>query len=146
MRALSDKHARILDALTTGVDDEHPHRRIDNTGGAFMPAVIEKVGPARYSVAHYFEQNGDLVADPDLEFVRQDGGWFPVAITQCGLHRRAAETDEQGRIVAYNRRAYADLRSFAGMLLTNIKAQQGDLAPRPAATDEGPTTEGPTTR
>ena len=146
MRALSDKHARILDALTTGVDDEHPHRRIDNTGGAFMPAVIEKVGPARYSVAHYFEQNGDLVADPDLEFVRHDGAWFPVAITQWSGYRRVAETDERGRIVAYNRRAYADLRSFAGTLLTNIKAQQGDLSPRPAATEDGPTTEGPTTR
>ena len=48
--------------------------------------------------------------------VQQNGAWFPVAITQWCGYRRAAETDARGRIVAYNRRAYADLRSFAGTL------------------------------
>ena len=72
------------------------------------------------------------MADPDLEIVHQDGAWYPVAITQWSRYRRAAETDAEGRIVAYNRRAYADLRSFAGTLLTNIKHQQGDLSPRQA--------------
>ena len=63
--------------------------------------------------------------------VQQNGVWFPVAITQWCGYRRAAETDARGRIVAYDRRAYADLRSFAGTLLTNIKEQQGDLSRRP---------------
>jgi hypothetical protein len=137
MRPLSKRHAAILDKLTTGLDDEHPHRKIDNAPGAFMAAVIEKIAPERFSVAHYFEQNGDLVADPDLEFVRQDGGWFPVAITQLTGYHRVAETSDDGRIVAYNRARYADLRSFAGLLLGNIKAQQRDLTPKPAAGSKG---------
>lgn len=105
MRPLNQARSRILETLTRGLNDEQNHRRIDNAPGSFMAVVVEKIGPARYSVAHYYKQNGDLVADPDLEFVVQDG-----------------------RIVTYKRKAYADLRSFAGTLLTNIKRQQGDLS------------------
>ena len=125
----------ILETLTRGLDDNNSHRRLDNAPGTFMAVVVEKIGPSRFSVAHYFEQNGDKVADPDLELVRQDGSWFPVAITQWCGYRRAAETDEHGRIVAYNRRAYADLRSFAATFLSNIKRQQGALSPAPETTE-----------
>lgn len=137
MRPLGKRHAAILDTLTAGLTDEHPSRTIDNAPGAFMAAVIEKIGPARFSVAHYFKQNGDLVADPDVEFVRQDGAWFPVAITQIGSYTRPVETDHHGRIVAYQRRGYADLRSYAGLLLSNIKAQQRELTPRGDAGEKG---------
>jgi len=131
MRPLGKRHAAILDTLTAGLSDERGHRKIDNAPGAFLPAVIEKIGPERFSVAHYFLQYGDLVADPDLEFVRQDGAWFPVAVTQLLGSTLAAKTDEQGRIVSFDRRAYADLRTFAGVLLTNIKDQQGLTCPVP---------------
>lgn len=130
MRPLSKRHAAIMDALIQGMGDDNPHRRIDNAPGAFMAVVVERIGPERWSIAHYYEQNGDLVPDPDLEMVRQDGDWFPVAITHWGRYRCTAETNEHGRIVSWNRAAYRDLRSFAGTLLTNIKAQQGELAPR----------------
>ena len=90
MKPLSQTHGRILATLTRGLDDDNSHRRIDNAPGTFMAVVVEKIGPARYSVAHYFEQNGDQVADPDLELVEQNGAWFPVAITQwCGYQRVA---------------------------------------------------------
>lgn len=125
MQPLSTKHAAIMDALTFGMGGENTHRKIDNHPGTYMAVVVEKIGPCRYSVAHYYEQNGDLVADPDVEFVRQNVGWYPVAITQWCGYRRVAETNEDGRIVSYNRRGYRDLRSFAGTFLTNIRAQQG---------------------
>ena len=125
MRPLGKRHAAILDTLTEGLSDEHRHRRIDNAPGVCLPVVIEKIAPERFCVTHYFEQCGDLVADPDLEFIRQDGAWFPVALTQLLGYTRAAETDEHGRITSYRRAAYADLRRFAGVLLTNIKHQQG---------------------
>ncbi len=126
---MSKRHAAILDVLTAGLTDDNLRRKLDNAPGAFMPAVIEKIGPERFSVAHYFLQYGDLVADPDLEFVRQDGAWFPVAVTQLLGSTLAATTDENGRIVSVNRQAYADLRSFAGVLLLNIKHQQGIKVP-----------------
>ena len=62
---------------------------------------------------------------------RQDGAWFPVAVTQLLGSTLAAKTDEQGRIVSFDPRAYADLRTFAGVLLTNIKDQQGLTCPVP---------------
>lgn len=134
MQPMSKRHAAILDTLTSGLTGANPSRTIDNAPGDFMAAVIEKIGPGRFSVAHYFKMNGDPVADPDLEFVRQDGAWYPVAITQITTgYERVAETDHTGRIVSYQRAGYAGLRSFAGVLLTNIKRQQGDLAPKPAA-------------
>ncbi len=128
MRALGKKHAAIMDTLTAGLDDDRRCRRkIDNRKGTYMPVVIEKVGPRRYSVAHYYEQNGDLVPDPDLEFVKNDGKWYPVAITQWCGYRSAAETDENGQIVAHSPQIYRDILEFARIMLVNIKEQQGDL-------------------
>ncbi|WP_226006045.1 DUF6908 domain-containing protein [Natrinema salinisoli] len=37
----------------------------------FMPLVIEKVDAHRLSVAHYYEQNGDLMRDPEIVFDTQ---------------------------------------------------------------------------
>lgn len=126
MRPLNRRLAAILDRLTAGLSDDCCHKKIDNAPGSFLPAVIEKIGPERFSVAHYFVQNGDLVPDPDLELVRQDGAWYPVALTQIyGLFTLAATTDEHGRIVSCKRAAYNDLRRFAATFLTNVERQQG---------------------
>ena len=39
-----------------------------SAGESFMPLVIENNGGDRISITHYFEQNGDLCADPDMIF------------------------------------------------------------------------------
>ena len=44
-----------------------------NNNPAYMPVVVEKVGRLPgygeiISIAHYEEQNGDLMADPEMEF------------------------------------------------------------------------------
>lgn len=33
----------------------------------FMDLVVEKLGNKHYSLTHYYELNGDLVPDPDME-------------------------------------------------------------------------------
>ena len=38
-------------------------------GDGMEPLVIERIGGGRISMAHYYEQMGDLMADPDMEFV-----------------------------------------------------------------------------
>lgn len=124
MQPMSKRHAAILDALTAGLTDDAPGRTLDAAPGVFMAAVIEKIGPGRFSVAHYFEQNGDRVADPDVEFVRLDAGWFPAAITQPLGYASAITTDPDGRVVSYRPRTYASIRALAGVLLTNIARQQ----------------------
>src|SRR5690349_5579060 len=47
------------------------HVRLECKG--FMPLVVEAIGPGprglpMVSVAHYYEQNGDLMKDPDMVF------------------------------------------------------------------------------
>lgn len=137
MKPLNQTHSRLLDHLTEGLRDpgaagEDPSsRKFDNAPGAYMAVHVERIGAARYSVAHYFESNGDLVADPDMEFVKQDGKWYPAACqTQFG-YTKALEVDAYHEgITGVYRRAYADLRSFANLLLKNIKAQQDIKLPR----------------
>ncbi len=38
-------------------------------GEGFMPLVIERIGDNRISITHYYKQMGDMMADPDMEFV-----------------------------------------------------------------------------
>jgi hypothetical protein len=139
MKPLNDATAKLLDVMTADLDDPcdpnavTSRRRYDNASG-FMAAVVERIGPHRYSVAHYYEQNGDLIADPDLELVRNASGvWYPVAVTHPPPfgHRRAVECDASDAPVRWNARAYADLRSFAVTFLRNVKRQQGIKIPRP---------------
>ena len=122
--------AEIMAELTVGMAGDETYRKIDKTGGTFMPVVVERVGPHRFSVAHYYEQNGDLVADPDLELELLDGGWYPAAISQpFSGYRRVLELGEDGKIAKCSADQFRDLSSFAVTFLQNIKSQQGDLRP-----------------
>jgi hypothetical protein len=58
----------------------------------FMPLSLEIIGPGPrggllLSIMHSFEQNGDLMRDPDLvmEVVPQMGWWQPVSYRQDSL-------------------------------------------------------------
>lgn len=135
MQPLNQTASRLLDTLTEGLADPggaegKSSRKYDNSNGTYMAVTVERIGATRYSVAHYFEQNGDLVADPDMEFVKVDGKWYPAACqTQFG-YTKALEMDAYHEgIKGVYRRAYADLRSFGTLLLRNIKEQQGIKVP-----------------
>lgn len=41
------------------------HTHLESPG--LMDLVIEKLGDNHYSLTHYYEQNGDLCPDPDME-------------------------------------------------------------------------------
>ncbi len=80
------------------------------------------------SVAHYFEQNGDLMADPDLVFeVNPDswksGEWGPVSFTQhsTGTYQEAVVIRD-GKVMM-NTRLVASLKSFARTWDRNLDAQ-----------------------
>ena len=38
-------------------------------GQSFMPLTVETIGENRIAISHYYTQNGDSLADPDMEFV-----------------------------------------------------------------------------
>ena len=138
MRPVNQKGSAILDILVDGL--EHPstgnsHRKIDNTDGAFMPVVVECIGTNLYSVAHYYEQNGDLMADPEMTFWRDPvGRWFAASFTQhnMGIYQEAIEFGDEGTPEKFWPRLQADQSDFAGTWMVNIKSQQGlDSQPPP---------------
>jgi hypothetical protein len=104
-----------------------------------MPLVIEAIAPNQVAVAHYREQNGDLIADPEIVFwVNPDNGeWFPVEVTQVpvairvngetrvgGGWKRYVEIATDGSLAEIkNARMQADLCSFTNLWAKNIKAQ-----------------------
>jgi hypothetical protein len=77
-------------------------------GEGFMPLCIEYVGLGPrggllVSVAHYHEQNGDLMADPDLvmEVIPQANRWMPVSFQQdnLGIYQEAMTVEGDGLVV-----------------------------------------------
>ncbi len=99
MKKLSSKQMqksieKILKALN--VYDKfmsNPHTYVKISNGSYMPLVIEK-HDSHIMLTHYFEQNGDLVPDPDMEFQISEDGWYPVAIQfAIGTYRRCVIKD-----------------------------------------------------
>jgi hypothetical protein len=112
--------------LKHGLDFEavSAHVRINNP--PYMPLVIEKIGKYRVSVAHYYEQWGDLVADPDVVFFTGYEDWVAIEITHpppFGFHRYALLNDEGDKITHLNRAGQADLASFCVTWARNIREQ-----------------------
>ena len=126
MKLLSKATGDVLDALTAGLEIGDA-RKIDIAH--YMAVHVDRLSAATYSVAHYFQQNGDLVCDPDGVFLRTARGWLPVSLQLCtGAYTGALELDEHDKPVKWNPAAYRELSAFAAMWLRNVKDQQGGLA------------------
>jgi hypothetical protein len=112
--------------------------RIEPPCSGLMRLCIEHVGTGPrgmplVSVAHYFEQNGDLMADPDVVFdVNPDedgplswksGEWGPVSLAQHSTGAYQEAVILRGRKVMVTPRLVASLKSFARMWNRNLKAQ-----------------------
>lgn len=145
MKPLNQTLSRLLDTMTEGLADpcgEGESARVyDNAKGIHMAAHVERIGRNRYSVAHYYTQNGDRICDPDIEFIKVDGAWYPAACQFATGHysRAITECDGEGRPTRYVRRVYNDLKSFAGLMLKNVKRQQGIKVPRKPSGPKGGT-------
>jgi hypothetical protein len=135
--------ARII-ALHGGLDALRARAiRIGPPSAGLMRLCIELVGTGPnglplISVAHYYELNGDLVADPEMTFEApaddgptgwRSGSWSPVTFEMpgMGIYRRAVWRDESGQVWV-DRRERADQRSFSRTWGRNIGEQGFDEA------------------
>ena len=133
MQPINQKAQKIMDRLTAGLDRENSHTRIDNNkpDSGIMPVVVEWVGDCTlgdvFSVAHYYEQNGDLMADPEMTFLRAaDRRYYPLSykIDSLGVYREGVVW-EDGEPKYINKREQREEAIFAGQWMTeNIKWQQ----------------------
>ena len=130
MKSVCKAAKRVLDRLAHGLNAPGDSTRIDNAPGTYMALCVERIGESKlgpiFSLAHYHEQNGDLVCDPDVTILRgADGEWYPLTFEQGGVaYRRSAEIAADGS-VRVNRRSQRDLVQFVNVWMRNIREQQG---------------------
>ena len=101
---------------------EHGHVKVLSPG--FMPLSVEVIGTNVVSVTHYGEQNGDLMADPDMVFYVQPGGWAPLSYRNdyVGAFLEAAEV-VRDRLQVTNVSEYVNQVDFADSWAQAIRAQ-----------------------
>src|SRR5258708_7470587 len=117
MKAINKAAKRILDRLTEGLSTAGQSRKVDNAPGAFMAVHVERLSDteagAVFSIAHYYEQHGDLVPDPDMTFIRAlDGEWYPLTIQDQFVYRVGAELRD-GAFIVVDARQQDDLARSA---------------------------------
>lgn len=136
MKPINQAAAKTLGILIEGLDKPGDARKVQNST-SFMAVSVENIGGNQFSVAHYGEQNGDLMRDPEMIFWKgADGRFYPTYFRNdyVGSERVSVHFDEQGQPSRLNRREQADQASFAGTWLRNIWHQQEfskqEIAPR----------------
>lgn len=121
---------KALATFIQGMDGENNHRKF--TSGVYMPLVIEWLyyndykGRPVFSIAHYGEQNGDLMRDPEMTVaIDFDAGaveplsWRNDYIGRLDeVYKRTAA----GQLL-YSQRLRTSLDEFLWQWLKNIKDQ-----------------------
>ncbi|MCC7359938.1 MAG: hypothetical protein IT317_10700 [Anaerolineales bacterium] len=94
------------------------HLKLENL--PYMPLVIERQGD-EVAVMHFFIQQGDVMADPELTFRLWD--WTPTSITQhpVGVYRQVFMFVNGRQVV--NTRLLHELEGFARLWAINLRAQ-----------------------
>ena len=131
MKAINQRAQKVMDTLTGYIHGANDHKKIDRTNGIFMPVHVEHVNTCKlgqiFSIAHYYKQNGDMMRDPDMEFIQGgDGEYYPISFWQDSPPLRDEAVDWQdGEIVGYRKQQQARLVTFANIWMLNIRDQQG---------------------
>lgn len=92
-------------------------------GDAFMPLSMDYLGENRISISHTYLQNGDLMADPDMEFVfdLENKTLSARTFQQDGIALYQTVENQQGEVD--NLDLERQLNSFARQWFDNIQSQ-----------------------
>lgn len=129
MKQLSKESTKTLNKLVGMVEDGYI--KVDNTDGVFMSVNVEVIfDDDKYkivSLAHYYLQNGDLMADPEVCFLldKGHGMYYPISYKQdsIGVEEESVEM-VNSEIKKVNLSLQLEHTRFANMWLKNIKRQQ----------------------
>lgn len=116
------------------VSGEYTYLRLQ-AGESFMPLCLEWIGENEISVTHYFDQNGDLMCDPEMTFrIDAEAGTLePLTFQQDNLAIYQQVYPEEGMWIPALRR---DLNNFANSWFKNI-SQQGYIKERGTLAKDG---------
>lgn len=116
-----DIYNRIYQKLEyLGVMDFPIGECIHLKSSGFMDLVIERIGTNHYSLTHYFEQNGDLCPDPDMEIRVFPKEKMAEALSYQDSFGYRVVYPEPGKV---DIRTKKELNQFLDMWLSNLKNQ-----------------------
>ena len=129
MRSLNPFSTRVFSELVKGLGEVGDNKRIA-TNDSFMAVVVECIGKHTkgcvFSVAHYGEQNGDLMRDPDVTFLLgRDGKVHPLSYRNdyVGIEEVAIEFGPGRKLRVVDRKLY-ELVEFCNGWMESINEQQ----------------------
>ncbi|RPI55964.1 MAG: hypothetical protein EHM49_01275 [Deltaproteobacteria bacterium] len=141
MVALTGRAHKVMELLVKGLewdvdDSSKMHKKIDNSNGTFMAVHVEFINKHNngivgdvFSVAHHYEQNGDTMRDPDVEFLRNSDKFYPIYFRQDGAggtEQKVLVFDGEGHVTGWRPKMQAEIASFCNQVwMPNIKRQQG---------------------
>lgn len=126
---LNAEAQQIAEQIVVGItdslagDESKATKHIGAKEGAYMRLSVECLHKSAeytlFSFAHYYEQNGDLMRDPDVVFKvsSETGKWFPVEYTQDNVGLYQDFLNEE------NERAQKGVKDFCNQWMINIMEQ-----------------------
>ncbi len=123
-KTIYQKNFEKLDLLLGGIEafmkSEEHYMKLKAAG--FMDLSIDVLGNSRIAIAHNFVQNGDLMADPDMEIRVELNNRTAEALTfqndSLGVYQEVYPSP--GKVYPALKR---DLNQFLGFWLDNLKLQ-----------------------
>lgn len=133
MRHLSNVSKGLLEALLVEMNliEGIPNStgKLDRGGECIMAIHGEWVEPNMLSLSHYYEQEGDLLADPEMLFWKgDDGEYYPVLFKQDGafpIRHQAIFFSPERRPLRHDKKVLSEQVHFVSTWLRNICFQQG---------------------
>lgn len=132
MKSLNQRAEKVFRKLIEKADNGHA--KIDTGGPGIMPVAVECIGKSEnthfsgkiWSIAHYFEQMGDLCADPEMTFLETERGIYPLSFEMQGsiLARFEQSVNLNKPNPTYIPPLQKEHASFANQWMINIKHQQ----------------------
>lgn len=127
-QTLNKKSTAIFEKIISRIPEGKSSVKIGNDGDAFMPLHVERLSSydagTLYSLAHYFEQNGDLCQDPEMLFLRTSAGAVVPTMFQQAIPPVYEESIFFDGGWKLRRRMQREHAEFAEMWLRNINEQQ----------------------
>lgn len=130
---INKEATEIFMKLVSGLLESGAHKTLDKhnylpeRNGGIMSVHVECIGKDRFSIAHYFEQECDLMSDPEMTFWVCEGKVFPCSFIQHGglpILENALLFDENDQPHSANAQKIQELSIFANDWMNNINDQQ----------------------
>ena len=103
--------------------------KINNS--SYSPVSVEKLMDiptfdTHFVISHTIVLNGDLMRDPEMEFVTRNGKYYPITYRQdyLGIMQEALIYTNDGTPIKYRPDLMRDLAEFANEWMLNIEQQQ----------------------